>query len=149
MYNLFKNNRINIAVDHILNDYCFFSTSQQYENADNFYYYDNANGLYVLDAEMFILDKLNEIFPNQFKHFSHIRDVINNIQRFSPIIPDNQIDPPHLVNFRNGILDKSLNKLLPHSPRFYTTKQIPQNHLIETDSLSKYSKRLALLNAID
>jgi phage/plasmid-associated DNA primase len=147
--NLLRLNRINVAADHILNDFRFFSTPDQHQNADNFYYYDTTQGFYILDAEMFILDKLNELFPNTFKHYSHIRDVIDQIQQQSPIISTDQIDPPNIINYRNGILDKTTNKLIPHSPRFYTTKQIPINYLPETNSLSQQAQRLAMLNFID
>jgi phage/plasmid-associated DNA primase len=147
--NLLRTNKINIAVDHLLNDYSFFSTPEQFQNQDNFYYYDQSNGLYVLDAEIFILKMLKQIFGSSFKYYSHIRDVITEVQRLSPIISNDQIDPSHIINHLNGILDKTTNKLIPHNPRFYTTKQIPQNHVIETNSLSRYANRLSLLNNID
>ena len=144
-----RHNRINIATDHILNDYSFFSNPDQYINQDNFYVYEN--GFYVLDAEAFIFDKLNELFPNNFKYYSHIRDVINNIQHLSPVIPYDQIDPLHLTTFLNGTFDKTLNNLFSHSPRFYTTKQIPNNYIIQENSSSITSslKRLEMLNYVD
>jgi phage/plasmid-associated DNA primase len=147
--NLLRTNKINIAVDHILNDYRFFSTPQQYQEQDNFYVYDESNGVYVLNGEMHIVKMLEQIFGNSFKYYSHIRDVINEVQRLSPIIPNDQIDPPNIINYRNGILDKSTNKLYPHSPKFYTTKQIPQNYINESSSLTKQAQLLALLNFID
>ena len=149
--NFARSNRINTVVDYILNDYSFFSTTEQAQSKDNFYYYDQANGFYILDAEMFILDKINEIFPNQFKHYSHIRDVINLIQKFSPIIPQDQIDTPHIQNWINGLYDKNTNSLIRHTPRIYTTKQINQKYVPDSNSnsLSKHAERLALLNMID
>ena len=148
---LYRNNAINVAVDLLLNDYHFFSTIEQHKNQDNFYVYDSSTGKYLLDAEVFIFDKLNEIFPNQFKHYSHIRDIINDIQKYSPIIPNDQVDPSHIINYNNGIYDKNQNKLLPHSPNFYTTKQIPTNYIQQEQqsSLVKHAKSLELLNYID
>lgn len=145
----YRNNRIRIAVDLILNDYNFFSTQQQYDNSDNFYVYDEFNGLYVLDSEIFIVDKLNELFPNTFNHYSHIRSVIDQVQRQSPIIPPVLIDPPAITNYRNGLYLHNENKLIPHSPRIYTTKQLPQNYVIETNSLTQQAQRLSMLNYID
>jgi phage/plasmid-associated DNA primase len=147
-YNLYKTNRIRTAVDLLLNDYSFFSTITQYQNHDNFYYYDNVQHLYILDAEMFIVNKLNELFsPDTFRHYSHIKAVIDQIQRLSPIIPDDQLNPFHLINYRNGILNKSTNKLLPHSHRFYVTTQIPQNYVNSSSNrLTQLAKRMALLN---
>jgi hypothetical protein len=142
-----RSNRINVATDYLLNDYRFFSTHTQYQNADNFYYYDNSSGLYVLDAEGFIFDKLNEIFPNQFKHYSHIRDVINNIQSQSPIISIDQLNPSHITNYRNGLYYHKESKLNPHNPSIITTKQHTQNYVKESNnSLSQQAKRLEYLN---
>jgi phage/plasmid-associated DNA primase len=147
--NLLRTNKINIGVDHILNDYSFFSTSEQFQNQDNFYYYDQSNGLYVLDAEIIIVKMLKQIFGNSFKYYSHIRDVITEVQRLSPIISIEQIDPPNITNHKNGLFFHNENKLIPHSPKFYTTKQIPTNYIRETNSLSQQADRLALLNFID
>jgi len=144
--NLLRTNKINITVDHILNDYRFFSTPQQYQDQDNFYVYDQSNGLYVLDAEMFIVHKINELFPNCFKHYSHIREVINQVQRLSLIILPDQINPKNITNFKNGLFLHNENKLIPHSPRIYTTKQILTNYIDNTNSLSKQAKFLEHLN---
>jgi phage/plasmid-associated DNA primase len=142
----YRNNRIRIAVDLLLNDFNFFSRQQQFETSDNFYVYDKSNGLYVLDAEMFIVHKLNELFPNCFKHYSHIREVINQVQRLSLIILPDQINPKNITNFKNGLFLHNENKLIPHSPRIYTTKQIPTNYIDNTNSLSKQAKFLEHLN---
>lgn len=146
--NLIRNNKINIATEHLLNDYNFFSTPTQYLNRDNFYVY--SNGLYILDAEMFIANKLTELFTlNTFKHYSHIRDVINQVQRFSPTISEDLINPTGITNFLNGLYYHTENKLLPHTPKIYTTKQHPQNYVNETnDNLSQHAKRLEYLNFI-
>lgn len=124
---------------------------QQLNNTKtNFYVYDTANGLYILDAEYFNVEKVKEIFGNSIKHYSHIRDIINQIQRLSPIIPTDQINPPHITNYKNGLFLHNENKLIPHSFKFYTTKQIQTNYIVEeSNSLSKQAQRLALLNYID
>jgi phage/plasmid-associated DNA primase len=148
-HNLYRSNKINVATEYLLNDYSFFSTPDQYQHKDNFYVYDWTNGYYILDAEMVIVNTIKQIFGNSIKYYSHIRDIINQVQRLSPIIPNDQINPSHLINYRNGILDKTTNKLYQHSPRFYTTKKIPQNYVKESNTLNQYSKRLQLLNFID
>jgi phage/plasmid-associated DNA primase len=147
--NLLRTNKINIAVDHILNDYNFFSTTQQFLDQDNFYVYDESNGVYVLDAEMHIVKMLKQIFGNSFKYYSHIRDVINEVQRLSPIIPTDQINPPNVTNHKNGLFLHNENKLIFHNPRYYTTKQLPTNYIRETKTLSQQAQRLELLNFID
>jgi len=143
----YRNNRINVAVDLLLNDYHFLSTQEQYQNHDNFYVYDST-GIYLLDAEIFIVDKLNELFPNSFRHYSHIRNVIDQIQRLSPIIPIDQIDTPNISNYTNGLYYHNENKLKPHTYRVYTTKQFPYNYIVESKPLISPS-RLEALNYID
>lgn len=144
----YRNNRIRIAVDLLLNDYNFFSTQQSYDNSDNFYVYDESNGVYLLDAEMFIVDRLNELFPNSFQHYSHIRSVINQIQHWSPIVPIDQINPKGITNYINGLYFHNENTLKPHNPTIFTTKQFPYNFITESKLLISES-RLQALNYID
>ena len=143
MYSLERENRINQAVNLLLNDFSFISTPQQYQTQDNFYIYNEQTNVYELDAELFIVDKLNELFPNTFKHFKHIRDVINRIQRNAPIKqPD-----LNLVKYNNGIYDKRQNKLFPHSSRYFTINKLNLNYIEPTQQIN--ADNYAYLNFVD
>ena len=141
-YSLERENKINLAVDLLLNDFNFVSTPQQFASQDNFYVYKESSNIYELDAEMFIADKLDELYPNTFNYFSHKRDVINRIQQYSQIKqPDS-----NLVHYNNGIYDKRQNKLLPYSLKHFTVNKINLNYIEQTKpNFDKY----AYLNYID
>ena len=142
-YSLERENKINIAVDLLLNNYSFVSTPQQFASQDNFYIYMDSSNIYELNAENFIVDKLNELYPHTFKHYSHIRDIINRIQQNAPIRqPDT-----NLINYNNGIYDKKQNKLLPHSPKHFTLNIINLNYVEPTKPLN--FDKFAYLNFVD
>ena len=143
-YSLERENKINLAVDLLLNDYSFVSTPQQFASQDNFYVYCESSNIYELDAENFIVDKLNELYPPHiYKHYSHIRDIINRIQQYSPIKqPDS-----NLVSYNNGIYNKLQNKLLPHSPKHFTLNIINLNYIEPTLQLN--ADKYAYLNYVD
>ena len=143
MISLERENRINLAVDLLLNDFSFISTPQQYQTQDNFYIYNDKTNVYELNAELFIVDKLNELFHHTFKHFKHIRDVINRIQQNAPIKqPDS-----NLINYNNGLFDKRLNKLIPHSSRYFTINKLNLNYIEPTQQIN--ANKYAYLNYID
>ena len=143
MISLERENKINLAVDLLLNDYSFISTPQQFNSQDNFYVYNDSSNIYELDAEMFIADKLDELYPNMFNYFSPKRDVINRIQQYSPIKqPDS-----NLVHYNNGIYNKLQNKLLPHSPKHFTINKLNLNYIEPTLQLN--ADKYAYLNYID
>lgn len=52
-----------------------------------------------------------------------------------------------IINFRNGVLQLSTNKLLTHSPEYYSTIQIPCNY-VENASLSQAPVMSKFLNDI-
>jgi phage/plasmid-associated DNA primase len=143
MYSLERENRINLAVDLLLNDYSFISTPQQFNTQDNFYIYNDQTNVYELNAELFIVDKLDELFPNTFKHFKHIKDVITRIQKNAAIRqPD-----PNLVAYNNGIYDKRQNKLIPHSKKHFTINKLNLNYVEPTKPLN--ADKYAYLNYVD
>lgn len=143
MYSLERENRINLAVDLLLNDFNFISTPQEFNTQDNFFIYNEQTNVYELDAELFIVSKLNELFPNTFKHFKHIRDVITRIQKNAPVKqPDS-----NLVSYNNGIFDKRQNKLLPHSPKHFTINKLNLNYVEPTKPLN--ADKYAYLNFVD
>ena len=142
-YSLERENKINLAVDLLLNDFNFISTPQQFNSQDNFYVYNDSSNIYELDAEMFIADKLDELYPNTFNYFSHIRDVINRIQQNAPVKqPDS-----NLINYNNGIFDKQRNELIPHSQKHFTLNIINLNYIEPTLQLN--ADKYAYLNYID
>ena len=143
MYSLERENRINLAVDLLLNDFSFISTPQQYQTQDNFYIYNDKTNVYELNAELFIVDKLSELFHHTFKHFKHIRDVINRIQRNAPVKqPDS-----NLINYNNGLFDKRVNKLFPHSSRHFTVNKLNLNYIETTQQIN--ADKYAYLNFVD
>ena len=143
MISLERENRINLCVDLLLNDFNFISTPQQFNTQDNFYIYNEKTNVYELNAVLFIVSKLNELFPHTFKHFKHIRDVINRIQRNAPVKqPDS-----NLINYNNGIFDKQQNKLLSHSPRYFTVNKLNLNYVEPTKPLN--ANKYAYLNFVD
>ena len=143
MISLERENRINLAVDLLLTDFSFISTPQQYQTQDNYYIYSESSNVYELNAEMFIVSKLNELFPNTFKHFKHIRDVINRIQRNAPVKQPDQ----NLINYNNGLFDKRVNKLIPHSSRHFTVNKLNLNYVEPTKPLN--ANKYAYINFID
>ena len=92
---------------------------------------------------MFIVNKLNELYPNAFKHFSHIRDVIDRIQQNAPIKqPDS-----NLIHYNNCIYGKQQNKLLPYSPKHFTVNKLYLNYVEPTRQLN--FDKYAYLNYVD
>ena len=59
-YSLERENKINLAVDLLLNDFSFVSTTQQFASQDNFYVYNDSSNIYERNSEMFIVEKLDE-----------------------------------------------------------------------------------------
>ena len=143
MISLERENRINLAVDLLLNDFSFISTPQQFNTQDNFYIYNDKTNVYELNGELFIVDKLNELFHHTFKHFKHIRDVITRIQKNAPVKqPDS-----NLVSYNNGIFDKQRNELIPHSPKHFTINKINLNYVEPTKPIN--ADKYAYLNFVD
>ena len=142
-YSLERENKINLAVDLLLNDFSFVSTTQQFASQDNFYVYNDSSNIYDLNSEMFIVEKLDAAVSQCPITFSYKRDAINRIQQYSPIKqPDS-----NLVHYNNGIYDKRQNKLLPHSPKHFTINKLNLNYIEPTLQLN--ADKYAYLNYID
>ena len=142
----YRSNLINLITDFILDTYYFASTTQQQSNSENFYWYDSTTGKYQPDAEGEIFDTITHNFPTLLSR-STIWTIIDKVQRLSPTISEDQIDPEGITNFFNGLYFHSENKLKPHTAKIYTTKQHPQNYVNETnDNLSQQAKLLEYLN---
>ena len=129
-----------------MDTYYFASTTQQQSNSENFYWYDSTIGIYQPDAEGKIFDTITHNFPT-LRSRSTIWAIIDKVQRLSPTISEDQINPTGITNYINGLYFHSENKLKPHTPKIYITKQHPQNYINETnDNLSQQAKRLEYLN---
>ena len=140
----FSSNQINLITDFILDTYSFVSTTQQRDNAEDFYYFNGQ--FYELGAEGLIFDVITHNFPTVSSR-STIWAIIDKVQRLSPTISKDQINPTGITNYINGLYFHSENKLKPHTPKVYTTKQHPQNYVNECkNSLSQQAKLLEYLN---
>lgn len=88
---------------------------------ERFYIYDR--GVWVPNSGR-IEAEIGRMLGNRYRN-SHARNVLDMI-RYSAETPRITCDPvPRFVNVTNGMIDWASGRLLPHSPRYCSTVQLP------------------------
>lgn len=96
------------------------------------YWYDDNQGVYNrLDKNlvMYEIKKHIEAVDPQLVRTRDLEEVYKLLITDKQRVPIDLVNTnPNIINFQNGVLDITANELLPHSPDYLSTIQIPCNY---------------------
>ena len=87
------------------------------------YYYDWKEHNYNPHAENIIRRQLELLYPTINSH--HVNEIIEKIRRRNITSRSEFNSNPYIINIKNGLLNILTRELLPHSPDFLSTIQLP------------------------
>ena len=105
-------------IDWLLFEYDFVTI----EEIDELLYY--KDGIYVSGAEIKIKNVVETGYPREFRT-SDINEMIQAIKRCKYLKKEEFDKELNIFNFKNGLYDIHTDKLLEHTPEYYSLKQIP------------------------
>ena len=76
-------------------------------------------------AESVILNELTEIFKNEDSHSKMNRVKVTDFIKGQAMNTEVKEKPPHIICFKNGLLDINTMKLMPFDPSLFCVNQIP------------------------
>ncbi len=107
------------------NDYLFV-TDETNSSVMRYWYKDGCYRLLSDDMIKGIIKGYITSFDEKILKMSDVNEVFNDLITDLKAISQNELNSNEdIINFQNGILDLKTMQLLPHSPRYYTTIQIP------------------------
>ena len=87
------------------------------------YYFDKKIGVYRPHGESIIREQLELLYPDITTR--HVNEIVEKIRRRNTVDRSDFDSKPHIRNVKNGILDVLSGQLVPHTPDFLSTVQIP------------------------
>lgn len=108
----------------ILNNLKYFYISTTTEEKVPKYFYES--GVYKNYTDSKIKKIIRYYIPTEVCQYKDIIEVLNLMGTEAKYISINELNTDeNLINFKNGVLDLKENKLLPHSPKYIMTIQLP------------------------
>jgi len=87
------------------------------------------DGYYHLLDEFECANFIYDFLPPEHRLPSHWRNVHQELQIQRSNVKRSDLNPEHLINFNNGVLDLNTGKLMEHSPSIYMTTKIPCDYV--------------------
>lgn len=105
----------------------FLFVNESSEQATLIYIYDN--GVYKRISDNVVKAKILNFIPQSLANKKDVEEIFFNITTQDNFIAYDELDSDeNIINFEDGIYNLVTHQLLPHSPKYLTTIQIPANY---------------------
>lgn len=130
-------------------------TFQTFQDSQEILWYDSQQGVYRFNGEVKIKVELEKIFEEELKAekvnisnllTEHDRDEIVKRIKWNTAIERERFEEhdTSIINLQNGLFDITTRKLISHTSKFLTTKQLP----LRFDPNAKWSQVLRFLKQV-
>ena len=151
---IFTTNRGNISVNtsllaqHIRTKCHYYIVKKQ--GSDTFFIYWYDKGYYKHMSAGEVKAKIKKFIPIEIRTPRLWEDTYKDLISTEQFISYEELNSyPHLINFKNGILDTNNWKLIPHSPEYNLTHQIQFNYNEEAPAPKRWKKFIQTLVSDD
>ena len=112
---------------HLKNKNDIITVENESSHQNSLYRYEN--GFYKKWSLNQAYAYIKNFLPPEYRQRKHWEAVYNEfVTDFSSLQEEQFNSDENIINFKNGILDLKQNELIEHSPRYYSTIQIPFNY---------------------
>ena len=116
----FIESKYEAIIEWLLYQYNFVTVQE----TDELLFY--KDGVYISSADIEIKRTIEAEYPREYKTYT-INEIIQTIKRCKYLKKEEFDKELHIFNFRNGLYDINTDKLLEHTPDYYSLKQVPHN----------------------
>lgn len=94
------------------------------------YRYNKEKGVYEHWADIDVKSYIKNLMPIRVRKPAHWEWVFKELTTESAELEENDFNADeNIINFQNGIVDLTTGKIMPHSPKYLSTIQIPCNYI--------------------